>query len=230
MFDGIAARYDLINALLSAGFDRGWRRRAVDALGPMEGMTVLDVCTGTGDLALAARRRGRAGRVIGIDFSMGMLREAKPKVESAGFGSSILLVRGDAARLPVRDAAGDGVMVAFGIRNVENVGMVLHECFRVLRGGGRLVVLEFSVPRAFGLRHLYAWYFRRVLPFVGRAISGHPSAYSYLPASVDTFAGPDQLAEACRSAGFARVETVPLFFGIAYVLTAVKSAAGSPAA
>jgi demethylmenaquinone methyltransferase / 2-methoxy-6-polyprenyl-1,4-benzoquinol methylase len=230
MFDGIAARYDLLNRVLSAGCDRGWRRRAVAALGPAACGTVLDVCTGTADLALAARTQKMATRVIGIDFSMGMLRNATAKIRSGAFSSSIHLVRGDATHLPVRDGAVDAVTVAFGIRNVEDPVAAFREFRRVLRVRGRLVVLEFSAPRGFGLRQVYTWYFRRVLPLIGRAVSGHPSAYSYLPASVDTFAGPGQLADRCRSAGFSEVETVQLSFGIVYILTAVKSAANSSSA
>jgi demethylmenaquinone methyltransferase / 2-methoxy-6-polyprenyl-1,4-benzoquinol methylase len=231
MFDAIAVRYDLLTHLLSAGFDRHWRARAMTALGLNGTETVLDVCTGTGDLALAARRGGTgAERVIGVDFSPGMLRIADAKVRRAGLGSSIHLVRGDALRLPFSDASVEVAMIAFGIRNVEDPVAACTEMHRVLRTGGRLVVLEFSLPRLPGIREVYVWYFRRVLPLIGRLISGHPSAYSYLPASVAAFVTPGEFARGLRSIGFGEVNAVPLTFGIVYMFTAVKTAVDRPSA
>jgi demethylmenaquinone methyltransferase/2-methoxy-6-polyprenyl-1,4-benzoquinol methylase len=231
MFDAIAKRYDLLNHLLSAGCDRRWRRLAIATLGLTGKEIVLDVCTGTGALALTARQGGTgAKRVIGVDFSPGMLRIADEKVRRAKLGSSIHLVRGDASRLPVFDTSVDAVTIAFGIRNVRDRVAACAEMHRVLRVGGRLVVLEFSLPRVPGLREVYMWYFRRVLPLIGRLMSGHPTAYSYLPASVGAFASPDQVTHELRSIGFGEVEAVPLSFGIVYMFTAVKAAGDRPTA
>lgn len=231
MFDAIAVRYDMLNHLLSAGCDRRWRARAISALDLTGKETILDVCTGTGDLGLAARQgAARARRVIGIDFSSAMLKIAQEKVRRAGLESSMPLVRADASRLPLRDESVDGVTIAFGIRNVQDRVAVCAEMYRVLRVGGHLAVLELSLPRLSGLRAVYLWYFRRVLPLIGRLFSGHPTAYFYLPESVSAFATPGEFAGELRSSGFTGVETVPLSFGVVYMFVAVKTAYGSPSA
>lgn len=223
MFDAIAGRYDLLNHLLSAGLDRRWRKRAVAALNLTGSETVLDICTGTADLALAARESPkRAHRVIGVDFAGAMLRIGKEKVRRAGLDSAIALVRGDAARLPVQDNAVHAVMIAFGIRNVEQTAVACAEMARVLRPGGRLVILEFSTPRAPIVRSFYLWYFRHALPLIGRLISRHPSAYSYLPESVGVFPPPEEFARQLGIAGFGSVTCVPLSFGIVYMFVAKK--------
>ena len=168
MFDGIAARYDLLNHLLSAGFDSLWRARAIDSLSLEGGESLIDVCTGTADVALAAveRRRG-AGRVVGVDFSAEMLRRGAVKVRARGHADRIRLVRGDAARLPAAPASMDAATVAFGIRNVERPERALAEMHRVLRRDGRLAILEFSIPRSAIVRAVYLPYFRFVLPRIG---------------------------------------------------------------
>jgi demethylmenaquinone methyltransferase/2-methoxy-6-polyprenyl-1,4-benzoquinol methylase len=231
MFDAIAARYDFLNHLLSGGRDRRWRAAAASALRLSGAEIVLDLCTGTGDLALAALTGDRrARRVIGIDFSSAMLQVARGKVGRAGLESSIALVCADGARLPIRDGSVDRVTLAFGIRNVADRPAVYGELHRVLRAGGRLVVLEFSLPRTPGLRAAYQWYFRRVLPFIGRVISRHPSAYSYLPDSVSAFPAPGLFAHELGTAGFGSVEAVPLTFGVVHLFTAVRIPGGpSPA-
>lgn len=220
MFDAIAGRYDLLNHLLSAGLDRRWRKRAIAALQLTGTETVLDVCTGTGDLALAALPR--AHRVLGVDFAGAMLQIGKEKVRRAGLESSIALVRGDATRLPVRDASVHAATVAFGIRNVEQPAAACGEMARVLRPGGRLVILEFSTPRVPILRGFYLWYFRHALPLIGRLISRHPSAYSYLPESVGAFPPPDEFARQLGAAGFGNIACVPLSVGIVYMFVATK--------
>jgi demethylmenaquinone methyltransferase / 2-methoxy-6-polyprenyl-1,4-benzoquinol methylase len=224
MFDAIAPRYDLLNHVLSAGMDRGWRERAIDAIELPEAARVLDLCTGTGDLALAAiARRGNAS-VVGVDFAAEMLRLALTKVRNASLHGRISLVRGDAARIPVGDSTCDAATIGFGIRNVAEPERALAEIVRVLKPGGRLAILEFGQPRIPGIRTLYAWYFRYMLPLVGRLISKHQSAYSYLPASVGTFPPPAEFAKTLAATGFSHVQAVPLTFGIVYLFVAQKPA------
>jgi demethylmenaquinone methyltransferase/2-methoxy-6-polyprenyl-1,4-benzoquinol methylase len=225
MFDAIAPRYDLLNHLLSAGIDRRWRARAIATLGLTGRETVIDVCTGTADVALEARRRG-AGRVVGVDFAGAMLARGLSKVRAAS-QDRVVLVRGDATRLPASAGSADAATVAFGIRNVQDAALACMELARVLRPGGRLAILEFGMPRVPGVSTLYRWYFSRVLPFIGRRISGHTAAYSYLPASVGTFPPPADFMALLRRSGFSDVRAVPLTFGIVYLYTAVKPVAGS---
>jgi demethylmenaquinone methyltransferase/2-methoxy-6-polyprenyl-1,4-benzoquinol methylase len=219
MFDAIAPRYDLLNHLLSAGIDRRWRTRAIRTLQLTGRETLIDVCTGTADIALAARG---AARIVGVDFAGAMLRLGLQKVRRAGEDRRIALVRGDALRLPVVDGSVDAVTIGFGIRNVQKPEVGCAEMARVLRRGGRLAILEFGMPRVPGIRALYEWYFNRALPFIGRRISGHGGAYSYLPASVGTFPPPAEFVTVLRQAGFSDVRAVPLTFGIVYLYTAVK--------
>jgi demethylmenaquinone methyltransferase / 2-methoxy-6-polyprenyl-1,4-benzoquinol methylase len=222
MFDAIADRYDFLNHLLSAGLDKQWRKRAVAALQLTGRETVLDLCTGTADLALAAMTgRARAKRVVGVDFSAAMLQIAKEKVHA----QAITLVRGDATRIPLEGASVDATTIGFGIRNVDDAALACREISRVLRPGGTLVILEFSLPRSAALRSLYLWYFNRILPLIGRLVSKHPSAYTYLPESVQAFPSPEEFSQQLRNAGFGIVRAVPLTFGIVYMFVAVKGGA-----
>jgi demethylmenaquinone methyltransferase/2-methoxy-6-polyprenyl-1,4-benzoquinol methylase len=220
MFDAIAPRYDLLNHLLSAGIDKRWRRRAIASLGLTGRQTLIDVCTGTADVALEA---AGAARIVGVDFAGAMLALGRRKVHAAGKTRSIALVRGDAMRLPVGDRVADATTVAFGIRNVQRPEVACAEMARVLRPGGRLAILEFGVPNIPGVSALYLWYFRRILPLIGRMISGHSGAYTYLPASVGTFPPPAEFMTLLRQAGFTDVRAVPLTFGIVYLYTAAKA-------
>jgi demethylmenaquinone methyltransferase / 2-methoxy-6-polyprenyl-1,4-benzoquinol methylase len=214
MFDAIAARYDFLNHLLSAGLDRRWRRRAIASLALTGGERVLDLCTGTGDLAIAAvRARPSAARVVGVDFAAAMLRIGRDKLVGAHLDDRVSLLRGDATRIPVADASVDAITIAFGIRNVEDVSRACTEMRRVLKPNGRLAILEFAVPTTPGLSTLYMWYLRRVLPRIGRMVSGHGAAYGYLPASIDAFTSPEALVKLLRHAGFAEVAPVRLTFG-----------------
>jgi demethylmenaquinone methyltransferase / 2-methoxy-6-polyprenyl-1,4-benzoquinol methylase len=223
MFDAIAPRYDVLNRVLSAGLDRRWRERTVDALRLPPGARVLDLCTGTADLAIATARRVSGSSVVGVDFAGAMLRLGLVKTTDLGLNRSIHLVRGDATRIPVGSATCDATTIAFGIRNVSEPERALAEIARVLRPNGRLAILEFGQPTIPGIRSLYSAYFRHVLPAIGRLVSKHNSAYSYLPASVGTFPPPQEFAGIIARQGFSNVRAVPLTFGIVYLFTAEKS-------
>lgn len=223
MFDAIAPRYDLLNHLLSAGLDRRWRARAIDELRLQPGVRLLDLCTGTGDLAVTAVQRGIRVSVVGIDFAAGMLDLARRKVSALRLDGVIRLVRGDGTRIPLADRCCDAATIGFGIRNVVEPARALEEIARVLRPGGRLAILEFGQPRVPGVRTMYAWYFRYLLPLVGRLMSGHQSAYSYLPASVGTFPAPAEFAGIIAATGFSQVRAVPLTFGIVYLYVAERT-------
>lgn len=214
IFSEIAPRYDLLNHLLSLNVDRRWRRRAVDALGAMETgpQRVLDACAGTLDMSLElARRQGFGGSVTALDFALPMLAAGRPKV----LGRRVLPVCGDNLRLPLRDQTFDAAMVAFGIRNLTDMDRGFREFRRVLRPRGKLVILEFTTPPNAWLRSLYLLYFHRVLPWIGRLVSGHRWAYDYLPESVKAFPDPEALARRLTEAGFDGVVWSYLTAGIA---------------
>jgi demethylmenaquinone methyltransferase/2-methoxy-6-polyprenyl-1,4-benzoquinol methylase len=225
MFDAIAHRYDLLNHVLSGGLDVYWRARAIRTLGFTGQETVLDLCTGTCDLAIAAldRRSGGARRVVGIDFAGAMLGIGQRKLRGRRLEERAPLVRGDAMHLPLATGVVDAVTMAFGIRNVADPAAACREIARVLRPGGRLAVLEFAMPRVPLVRGVYTWYFRHVLPRIGRAVSRHHEAYAYLPASVGTFLTPGEFAALVGGAGFTSVRAVPLTLGVVYLYTAVKA-------
>jgi len=223
MFDSIAGRYDLLNHLLSAGIDRRWRRRAIRALELSGREVVVDLCTGTGDLAIAAvHATPGAVRVVGIDFSSAMLRVGRTKLGAARLNSRVALVRGDATRIPIGDAAVDAVTMAFGIRNVNDVGAACREMARVLRPGGRVAILEFAVPDVPLIGPAYLWYLHRVLPRIGQAVSGSSEAYGYLSASIDAFAKPAELVKILRHVGFVEISTIRLTIGSVCLYVAVR--------
>ena len=223
MFDAIAGRYDLLNHLLSGGIDTRWRKRAIRSLRLTGHERVLDLCTGTGDLAIAAMRaRPPAARVVGVDFAGEMLRVGHGKLQRAQLDDRIAFVRGDATRIPVADASVDAITIAFGIRNVEQVAVACAEMHRVLKSHGRIAILEFAVPTTPGLSVVYLWYLRHVLPRIGRAISHHNAAYAYLPASIGAFTTPDQFVTILRQAGFSDVRPDPLTFGSVILYTAMR--------
>ncbi len=216
MFDGIAPRYDLLNHLLSLGTDFGWRRRAVAALAPAPGEEVLDLCCGTGDLALALAASG--ARVTGADFSLPMLARGARK---AGRGRRRLsLCAADALRLPFRDAAFDAASVAFGVRNLADPLAGLREIRRVLCPGGRLAVLEFARPRAPLLRRLYRLYLRGALPAAGLLIAGDADAYRYLGDSIGAFLDQEAFVDLLGRAGFEPAPPRDLSGGIAAIYPA----------
>jgi demethylmenaquinone methyltransferase/2-methoxy-6-polyprenyl-1,4-benzoquinol methylase len=221
IFSEIAPRYDLLNHLLSMNIDRGWRRRAVDALEWRRAPTgcYLDLCAGTLDVAaLLARQEEFRGTVVGADFAEPMLRAGRGKIGT----SAVTPVAADALELPLAANVLAGVIVAFGVRNFADLEAGLGEVVRVLRPGGRLVVLEFSTPTHAAVRAAYALYLRHVLPRVGAAVSGHPTAYRYLNESVERFPSGDALAGVIARAGFATVTWYPLTFGIAAIHVGLK--------
>ena len=208
MFARISGRYDLLNRVLSLGRDVGWRKEVARRVAAIRPDRVLDVCTGTGDLALAMREK----TVFGADFCLPMLAIARSK--AVGRGRSLPLCAADALRLPVADRSVDVVTVAFGVRNFFDLVAGLAELARVIRSGGTLLVLEFSRPRG-PLAPLLGWWVRNVPPRVGRMLSGDPEAYDYLPASVSAFAEGREMCRALEGAGFVEVEAQRLTGGVA---------------
>jgi demethylmenaquinone methyltransferase / 2-methoxy-6-polyprenyl-1,4-benzoquinol methylase len=220
MFDAIARRYDFLNHFLSGGIDRRWRRKAIQSLALTGTERVIDLCTGTGDVAIAARiAQPPAARVVGIDFAAAMLIVGRRKLEAARLSDAIALVRGDATQIPAADRSVNAVTVAFGIRNVADVPAAFSEMYRVLRSGGRIAILEFAVPTGSVIRGIYMWYFAHVLPRLGRFISGHATAYTYLQASVTAFATPDEFMKLLRQTGFVEVAASPMTFGTVILYT-----------
>ncbi len=214
MFSAIAPRYDLLNRLLSAGRDRAWRRVAVAATALPPDGRLLDVCTGTADMALEAARQFPTAQIVGVDFSRPMIALGEAKVARACLAERIRLQVAPAEALPFPDGSFDAVTVAFGLRNLPDRHRGLREVCRVVKSGGRAVVLEFTTPPGRVFRSVYLWYFHRVLPWIGRLLSRHPSAYSYLPASVTDFPSPEGLAAWMRETGFPEVSCRLLTGGI----------------
>jgi demethylmenaquinone methyltransferase/2-methoxy-6-polyprenyl-1,4-benzoquinol methylase len=223
MFDAIARRYDFLNHFLSAGIDRHWRTQAVRSLRLTGSERVLDLCTGTGDLAIALRAgQPGAARVVGVDFAAAMLGVGLDKLRRRGLADRVQLVRADATRVPLADNSTDAATVAFGIRNVEDPAAACMEMRRVLVSGGRLAILEFAVPSSPFFRGVYMAYFTHILPRLGRLISRHDMAYDYLPASVGAFASPAEFASLLRRAGFVDVSTRALTLGAVVLYNARK--------
>ena len=222
VFEQIAPRYDLLNHLLSFNIDRRWRRRALRALDwarAPEGR-YLDLCAGTLDVgAELSRQRGFRGFIVGADFAVPMLRAGVGKAPA----SALAPVAADAQQLPIPDASVQGAIVAFGIRNVASLDAALREAHRVLVPGGTFVILEFTTPRSAVVRALYHFYFHRLLPLIGGVISGHRTAYRYLPQSVAHFPAEPELAERMRAAGFRDVTWESLTLGIAAIHRARKA-------
>jgi demethylmenaquinone methyltransferase / 2-methoxy-6-polyprenyl-1,4-benzoquinol methylase len=223
MFDAIAPRYDLVNTLISAGRHRVWKRAAAALAAAPPGGRAIDVCCGTGDLALLlARQVGPGGRVVGVDFSLEMLGIARRRADAAGLGGICRFVPGDAEALPAPDAAFDAATVGFGIRNAGHPDAALRELCRVLRPGGRLAVLEFSRPRNPVVRGLYDLYSFSLMAWLGRVASRHPDAYLYLPTSVRRWPDQDAFAGMLRGAGFDRVRYRNFISGITAIHVATR--------
>lgn len=221
MFANISARYDLLNHLLSGNMDKRWRQRVARQLRGRHGGCILDVACGTGDLALTLSEVTGA-RVVGIDFCRPMLEIAREKASKQR--RAVPFVEGDALQLPFPDDSFAGVTIAFGLRNLASFENGLKELLRVAKPGGKVVVLEFSQSKVPGFRALFRFYFHKVLPLLGGALSGSKSAYEYLPDSVARFPDQEQLAELMRNLGFAEVEYLNLTGGIAAIHSGRKPA------
>jgi demethylmenaquinone methyltransferase/2-methoxy-6-polyprenyl-1,4-benzoquinol methylase len=218
MFDRIARRYDLVNTVLSGGTDAGWRRRAARATGLASGGSALDVACGSGKLtARLALIAGQSGRVVGLDFSPEMLEVARQEHPGIEF------IEGDALALPFDDATFDASTIAFGLRNLADPVRGLREMIRVVRRGGRAVVLEFVRPPKGPVGAAYRLYLRNVLPTIGGALSGQPSAYRYLSDTVDSYRTPDELRAMANAAGWAQIRFQSLAMGTVGVLVGTRS-------
>ena len=222
MFDRISSKYDALNHLLSLNIDKVWRRKAAKEVAKHQPATILDLATGTADLAIALAKRNPQAHIVGMDISEKMLEIGKKKVAKQKMDPQIELRVGDAASLPFVDNTFDTVTVAFGVRNFEDLYKGLSEIHRVLKPNGQAVILEFSMPERFPVKQLYRFYFKRLLPFIGRIVSKDKSAYSYLPASVEHFPKPNIFVEMLAQKSLSNGQAKPLTFGIATLYTAAK--------
>ncbi|MDD4051569.1 MAG: bifunctional demethylmenaquinone methyltransferase/2-methoxy-6-polyprenyl-1,4-benzoquinol methylase UbiE [candidate division Zixibacteria bacterium] len=223
MFDRISPRYDLLNRLLSFGLDLRWRNRAVAMLGDLHGKTALDLCCGSGDFIAILFKKYRANiNLIGVDFARRMLDIGRLRFMAAPH-ASIILCQGDALFIPCGDRTIDAVTIGFGIRNIDDKPAALKEIHRVLRAGGRLAIVEPSIPKNPLWRTLFSFYFGRVMPFVGGVISGDHGAYQYLHDSVAAFPDPDDFVALMRSAGFANASAIPQTLSTAMIYFAEKA-------
>ncbi|MEJ2635318.1 MAG: bifunctional demethylmenaquinone methyltransferase/2-methoxy-6-polyprenyl-1,4-benzoquinol methylase UbiE [Calditrichia bacterium] len=218
MFDRIAQRYDLLNRLLSLRQDVAWRNKLAENLTDVRDQKILDLATGTADVLLSLfHQTDKADAAAGIDMSDRMLRIGREKIQKNGLSHAIALFPGDAMHIPFRNNSFDAVTIAFGIRNVLDVNRSLREMYRTLKPGGRVLILEFSLPANRLIRQLYLFYFRNILPRIGGVISGDSYAYRYLNRTVETFPYGEAFCELLRDAGFQNVRTIPLTFGIASI-------------
>lgn len=221
MFDDISPRYDLLNHLLSFGIDRIWRRKLVNLLGSRNPETVLDVATGTGDLAIAISKLN-PHKIVGIDISEKMLEIGRRKLVDEGLNEIISLVKADAENIPFANDSFDAITVAFGVRNYEDLEKGLTEMHRVLRPGGIMLILEFSHPPSFPVKQFYSYYSRYMIPLLGRFISGNKMAYNYLPESVAAFPSGEQFLEILQKPGMKNTRQISLSMGIASIYVAEK--------
>ena len=220
MFDNISKRYDFLNHLLSLGIDKGWRKKVVRLVNAENPTKILDVATGTADLAIALGKEIKAD-VIGLDISAGMLEVGKQKVAERKM-ANVSLVLGDGENLPFDDNTFDAVTVAFGVRNFENLEKGIKDIYRVLKPGGQLVVLEFSQPQNAPFKQLYNFYFKNILPNIGKMVSKDSRAYTYLPESVAAFPFGNKFLAVLNTCGFAHGSTQTVTFGIASIYNAKK--------
>ncbi len=220
MFDNIAPRYDFLNRFLSAGIDQGWRKKTVKAVQAHGGENLLDVATGTGDLAIALAKSGF--QVTGLDLSHGMLEVGREKVKSKNLEDKVKMVQGDSENLPFESDHFDLMTAAFGVRNFENLEKGLSEMHRTLKPNGMMAILEFSQPEAFPFKQVYNFYFKNILPTLGKALSKDPKAYGYLHDSVQAFPYGDEFKDVLEKIGFKEVKTKPLTMGIASLYTGIK--------
>jgi len=221
MFNNIAGRYDLLNHLLSMGIDKGWRKKAIAEVAAIQPKTLLDVATGTGDMAIAAAAMN-PHHITGIDIADQMLEIGRKKIAARNLSEVINLQVADSESMPFNSGEFDSVMCAYGVRNFEHLEAGLREMCRVLCPGGKVVILEFSQPTKFPVKQLFRLYFRFVLPMIGRLFSKHSRAYSYLPESVMAFPEGKKFCDILEQCGFRSAKAVPLTFGITTLYTAIK--------
>lgn len=221
MFDNIAPTYDLLNHLLSLGIDRHWRRAALDTLKSFAPKRMLDVATGTGDFALLAMRRLQPDSLLGIDLSEGMLQVARLKAAESGL-QGLEFRKDDCLNLSLADESFDAITVAYGIRNFQDLERGLSEMRRVLRPGGRLVIIELTAPRRFPMRQLFWLYSHVVMPLIGRIVSRDAKAYTYLPSTMEVFPQGEQMQEILQRVGYRDVQFRRFTFGLSTLYTAAR--------
>ena len=221
MFDNVSSNYDFLNHFLSAGIDFYWRRRAIKLLQAEKPQTILDIATGTGDFAIEALKLNPT-KIIGVDISEGMLAVGRDKIKKLGLENVIELRTGDSTNLLLDSNAFDAVIASFGVRNFENLLAGLTEMCRVTKSGGTCVVLEFSKPKTFPFKQLYNFYFRYILPIIGRIVSKDAAAYTYLPESVQAFPDGNDFLKVYEQAGFKNTKCIPLTFGICSIYVGKK--------
>ncbi len=222
MFNNISGKYDFLNHFLSAGIDRRWRKKAIAELKEIDPKIILDVATGTADLALEAERQLKPEKIIGIDIAVKMLDIGRQKISKKGLVEIITLDEGDSENLPFQDNTFDAVTVAFGVRNFANVENGLKEMIRVLKPGGKCVILEFSKPKVFPIKHLYNFYFKKILPGIGRMTSKDKKAYAYLYESVQAFPEGEDFIELLNKLGLNQTKCEALTMGICSIYSGVK--------
>jgi demethylmenaquinone methyltransferase/2-methoxy-6-polyprenyl-1,4-benzoquinol methylase len=221
MFDNIAFRYDLLNGILSFGTHKGWRRKCVRKLKVLQPKQILDVATGTGDFAIASAKL-HPDKIIGVDISEGMMKFGRDKLKKLNLGNLIELQSGDAETLTFPDNSFDAITVGFGVRNFENLEKGLTNLSRVLKPGGKIVILEFSYPRAFPIKQIYNFYFTYWTPFIGKIFSKDTRAYSYLQESVKAFPNNENFVAVMNKCGFKNSSFQTLSFGVAAIYEAEK--------
>ncbi|MGB0521901.1 MAG: bifunctional demethylmenaquinone methyltransferase/2-methoxy-6-polyprenyl-1,4-benzoquinol methylase UbiE [Flammeovirgaceae bacterium] len=221
MFNNISPKYDLLNHLLSGGIDILWRKKAVKLLKPEQPQIMLDVATGTADFAIEALSL-KPKKIVGVDISAGMLEVGKKKIAKMGADDVIELQLGDSENLPFADNHFDVITVAFGVRNFENLEKGLSDMHRVVKKGGVVAVLEFSQPESFPFKQFYNFYFKNILPLIGKVVSKDSAAYTYLPESVKAFPYGEAFSNILKKVGFKEVTCVPLTFGISTIYLARK--------
>jgi demethylmenaquinone methyltransferase/2-methoxy-6-polyprenyl-1,4-benzoquinol methylase len=221
MFDSIAPKYDFLNRFLSLGIDQAWRKKAINSLKEVNPKQILDVATGTADLAIAALKL-KPDHITGIDISNQMLQVGRDKIGNKLLSGKITLQQADSVNLPFEDNKFDAITVAFGVRNFEFLQQGINQMYRVTRKGGKLAVLEFSKPKSFPFKQLYNFYFKYILPGWGGFISKSKTAYTYLPESVEHFPEGESFAVYLKNAGYINIKIRPLTFGICTLYTAIK--------
>lgn len=222
MFNNISGTYDFLNHFLSLGIDVIWRKRAIRTLKELKPKHILDVATGTGDFAIQAAKTLNPEHITGVDISQGMLEVGRQKVAKKQLSRVITMEIGDSENLPFESACFDAVTVAFGVRNFEHIEAGMAEIYRVLRPGGKLVILEFTTPRYFPVKQLYRCYFKYITPAIGRLFSKDRRAYSYLPESVEAFYQGQAFVDVLKQSGFHTASHRPQTFGICGLYTALK--------